>query len=126
MPSAALILLKKTWPYLMLAIIGFSGGFCVGSHIESGKLAAAKLALSIQETDDAKAAAEANAAAAFALAKESADADAAEAAASAATRQENVEDASLSGQIASQAAQPGQDAPDAPVLAHTLDALKGL
>ncbi len=126
MQVVALALLKKAAPYLAMTIFGlFIGSYC-GYHIGAKAVAAAKLALSVQQANDAKAVAEANAAAAAALAKASADANEAEAALAAADKQASSQDTALSSQISAQAAQPGQDAPDAPVLSNTLDALKAM
>jgi hypothetical protein len=126
MQVVALALLKKAAPYLALAIFGLCIGSYFGYLIESNGVAAAKLALSVQQANDAKAVADANAAAAAALAKESADANKAEAALALSDKQANAQDTALSSQISAQAAQPGQDAPDAPVLSNTLDALKAV
>jgi len=121
-----LALLKKAAPYLALAFFGLCIGSYCGYAIGSKGVAAAKLALSVQQANDAKAVADANATAAAALAKASAEANEAEAALAATDKQANAQDAALSSQISAQAAQPGQDAPDAPVLSNTLDALKAM
>jgi hypothetical protein len=117
-------LLKKAAPYLAGVSLVLGIGLYCGYHIGSYSLAKVKLALAIQQTNDAKAIATANAAAAAALAKADADANAAEAALGVADKRFSSEDADLTGQISAQAPQPGQDAPDAPVLAHTLDLLE--
>jgi multidrug resistance efflux pump len=82
-----------------------------------------KLALATQQKDDAAAIAAANAIAASELAQADAAANAAEARMAAAREQAGVQETTLTAQISAQAAQPGQDAPDSPVLAATLDDL---
>ena len=125
MSAIVLALLKKAAPYLVLATIGCCAGFYFGYNLGANGLSAAKLAVSEQQTNDAKAVAVANSAAAAALAKGASDANAAELALATADTQGRAEETNLTSQIAAQAAQPGQDAPDAPVLRHALDALEG-
>lgn len=125
MQAIAFALLKKAAPYLVGVGIAFGIGFYFGYHIGSDGIAKAKLALSIQQTNDAEAVAAENEAAATELVKANASANAAEATQAAAYKQFSLQDFKVTSQIAVQAGQPGQDAPDAPVLAHTLDALEG-
>ena len=124
MQAIAVALLKKAAPYLVLAAITSGIGFYFGYLLGSDGLAKAKLALSAQQLADAKAVAAVNAAAAAELTKANADTNAAEVALAAADKQASLRDINLTKQVASEAAQPGQDAPDAPVLAHTLGGLE--
>ena len=123
MQVVVLAMLKKLWPYLVLATIVLGFGFYLGYCVGSDGLAAAKLALSVQQADDAKAVATANAAAAAELVKANADANQAEASLTVADKKLGSQDTVLTTEIAAEAARADQDAPDAPVLSHTFDAL---
>jgi hypothetical protein len=115
--------LKRFWPYLVSAGLCFSAGGYAGYRFELGAVDVQKLALATQQKDDAVAIAAANAAAASELAQSAANANAAEARLAVVKAQAGLRETTLTAQIAAQAAQPGQDAPDAPVLAATLDDL---
>lgn len=123
MPVVLLPILKRFWPYLITAVVGFFAGGYAGYHLEVGAVQVEKLALATQQKDDAAAIAAANAIAASELAQADAAANAAEARMAAAREQAGVQETTLTAQISAQAAQPGQDAPDSPVLAATLDDL---
>jgi hypothetical protein len=115
--------LRRFWPYLALAGACFFAGGCAGYRIELGAVQVQKLALATQQKDDAAAIAAANAIAASELAQADATANAAAARLASANAAAGAQEAMLTAQIAAQAAQPGQDAPDSPVLAATLDDL---
>lgn len=116
-------LLRRFWPFLVIAGVGFFAGGCIGYRFEFAAVEVQKLALATQQKDDAAAIATANAVVASELAQADANAKTAEARLASAKALAGVEEATLADQIAGQAAQPGQDAPDSPVLAATLDAL---
>jgi hypothetical protein len=124
MLSLGLALLKKAAPYLAPAIMGLAVGLYFGCLIGAERLAAARLALAMQQASDAKAVAAADATAAAELTKASADANVAEAALTVSNARSNTEETSLTRQIAALVGQPGQDATDAPILAHVLDTLE--
>lgn len=118
-----LLFLRRFWPYLVTAALCVFAGGCLGYRFELGAVEAQKLALATQQKDDAAAIAAANAIAASELAQADANANAAEARLASANAQSGAQETTLTAQIAAQAAQPGQDAPDSPVLAATLDDL---
>jgi hypothetical protein len=120
---ALLPLLKRYLPYLLAAGVCFLSGSYTGYRFEVGAVEVQKLALATQQKDDAAAIAAANAAAASELAQADANANAAEARLASTNAQAGARETTLAAQIYAQAAQPGQDAPDSPVLAITLDDL---
>jgi hypothetical protein len=115
--------LRRFWPYLITAGAGFFAGGYVGYRFEMSAVQVEKLALATQQKDDAAAIAAANAMAASELAQADASANAAEARLASTNVQAGAQEATLAARIAAQAAQPGQDAPDARVLAAALDDL---
>jgi multidrug resistance efflux pump len=123
MPIVLLPLLRRFWLYLLIAGVCFFVGGYAGYRFEVGAVQVQKLALATQQKDDAAAIAAANAIAASELAQAEANANAAEARLASANAQAGVREATLTGQIDARAAQPGQDAPDSPVLAAALDDL---
>jgi hypothetical protein len=89
--------------------------------LEIGAVDASKLALAIQQKNDAEAVAVANAAAASEIIATDAKANTAETGLAAANAQAGKWETALTGQIAAQTALPDKDAPDAPVLYAVLD-----
>ena len=115
--------LRRFWPYLLTAGVSFFSGGYAGYRFELGAVDVQKYALATQQKDDAAAIATANAIAASQLAQANSSANVAEARLASMNAQAGVQETSLAAQIVVQAAQPGQDAPDSPVLAAALDAL---
>jgi hypothetical protein len=113
--------LKKFWPYIAVAGICFTGGCAAGYRFEIGAVDAAKLALVIQQKNDAEAVALANAAAASEIIATDAKANTAEAGLAAANARSGNWETALTTEIAVQTALPDKDAPDAPVLSAVLD-----
>lgn len=123
MLAALLPFLKKLWPYVVGAGICCWAGCYAGYHFESGAVQAGKLALAAQQKNDATAIADANAIAASDLAQADARANAAQAALAAKIAESGAWETTLTTEIGAQAAMPGKDAADAPVLSATLDAI---
>jgi hypothetical protein len=113
--------LEKFAPYFIAAALSFSAGGYAGYRFEFGYVEAAKLALATQQKNDATAAATANALAATYIAELERKDNAVERSFSSAVTKADLSAGVFGAQIASQAAEPGQDAPDAPVLSATLD-----
>lgn len=125
MQAIALVLLKKMAPYLIVLAVGLTAGVYIGYRVESARLAAARAALAQQQDSDAKAAAAANAEAAGILAKAQTNDNAAETQLADGMKSAERRDAVLTRQIDTEVKTVQHDAPDAPVLAHVLDALGG-
>ncbi len=123
MPPILLSLASKLGPYVAAALIAFSAGAFVTHKFDLGAIDAAKLALVQQQQADVVAVAKANAQAAAAVAAAKAQDD--QVMSQLQTRLSATQDAAgdLRAKIAAQAAQPGQDAPVAPVLAGVLSVL---
>jgi len=123
MLAVLLPVLRKFGPYIVVAGLCFAGGCYAGDRFEHGAAEAAQLALVTQQKNDAAAVADANAVAAADLAQAAARANTAEAKLALENARAGSWETTLTSQIAAQAALPGKDAPDAPVLATTLDVI---
>lgn len=114
----------KFAPYLGALMVGLMLGAWSGYRYELGTAMAAEAALADQKAANAQAVAQANAQAATMLSAAERRANLAEAALAAQQVQAQTGDQALTVQIAAEAQTTGDDGPVAPVLAHTLDALR--
>ncbi len=121
MLAVLLPVLKKLGPYIVAIGLCFSAGVYAGYHVENRAVEAAKLALLTQQRNDADAVAKANAVAVSELKQAGAKANTAQLQLAAGSAAAGSWETTLTTEIGMQAALPGNDARDAPVLSATLD-----
>ncbi len=113
-------LLGKMAPYVAIAALALVLGAYVAHRLDEGAIARVQLGLAQQQADDARAVAQANAQATADLAAMRQAEDSAMSARQAAQSVAEQSAASEQAKVTAMAAQPGQDAPTAPVLARVM------